>query len=206
MPKSTFFNIIEGKRNQLIQVGVELFSKHDFENIDVKMIVDYAQIPRGSFYAYFTDIEDYYSYIIEQLQTQRIKEIALLAKDFEKDFFEFLKFMYEYDIKKIQEKSRRLLLHHYFRYIQTKKKGSLSGTIYHLEKHNNVMSILLSLPIICDSGEELTKEEKIFIADLSMTIYLATYNKAVQEDLDLNGHLNLFKKRIKIIERGTKSC
>lgn len=206
MPKQTFFNITEEKRNQLIQVGIELFSNNDFENIDVKIIVDQAQIPRGSFYAYFNNIEDYYSYIIEQLQNQRIKEIESLTKNYKKDFFEFLIYLYEYDILKIQEKSRRLLLHHYFRFIQTKKKGSLSGTIYHLDKQNNVMSILLSLPIKCDSGKELIKEEKIFIADLCMTIYLATYNKAVQENLDINDHLNLFKKRIKIIERGTKLC
>ena len=56
MPKSTYDNIGIDKQQKLIEVGTQLFSKNLFEDVDVQMVVKAAQIPRGSFYAYFSDI------------------------------------------------------------------------------------------------------------------------------------------------------
>ena len=206
MPKDTFYRIPYEKQQILLNTVISLFSTFNYEEVDVKRIVNSANIPRGSFYSYFNDLEDYYSYIIGQLQENRIKEIEQLAMNYQRDFFSFLIDMYEYDLKKITNPSRRLLQHHYYRYIQTIKKGSLSGTIYHLEKRKNVMSVFLNLPIMTHQGMLVSDEEKAFIADLCMTIYLSTYNQAIQENLSIDEQLNLVIKRLKLIERGVKSC
>lgn len=206
MPKDTFFKITEDKRRSLIDVGTTIFSKYDFEEVEVKHIVDMANIPRGSFYAYFTDLDDYYNYIINHLQEQRIKEIEAMAKEFSGDFFEFIIFMYKNDLKKLSDPSRLLLQHHYFRYIQTIKKGSLFGTIYNPRKKKNVMTVLMKIPIYYNQEEIVSEVEKEFIAEFCMTIYLSTYNQGIQENLTIDEHLDLFIKRIKIIEKGVKSC
>lgn len=206
MPKETFFKIAEDKRKILIDVGSKIFASKDFEEIEVKEIVEAAMIPRGSFYAYFHDLEDYYSYVVSKLQEERVEETESLAKNFNGDFFEFIVMMYENDIKKLSNPSRLLLQHHYFRYIQAIKKGSLIDTIYNLNKRKNVMSILIKIPINHELEKKLSLEEKEFIADLSMTIYLSTYNQAIQEKMSVDEHLNLFIKRIRIIEKGVKSC
>ncbi|MFA7561695.1 MAG: TetR/AcrR family transcriptional regulator [Candidatus Izemoplasmatales bacterium] len=206
MPKDTFFKITETKRKFLVDVGSKIFASKDFEEIEIKEIVEAAMIPRGSFYAYFYDLEDYYSYVISKLQEQRVEETEALAKSFNGDFFKFIIMMYENDIRNLANPSRLLLQHHYFRYIQAIKKGSLMGTIYNLNKRKNVMSILIKIPINSEAKNKISLEEKEFIADLCMTIYLSTYNQAIQENLSSDEHLNLFKKRIRIIEKGVKSC
>lgn len=204
MPKDTFFKISEDKRLKLENVGIRLFSQFDFESVEVKQIVEAAGIPRGSFYAYFDNLEDYYSYIISSLQENRIKEIEEMANSFSDNFFEFIISMYKNDLIKSNKSSRFLLQHHYFRYIQTVKKGSLSGTIYNLHKRRNIISILLKIPIENNASDKISNDEKEFIADLCMTIYLSTYNQAIQENLSIKEHINLFEKRIRIIERGVK--
>jgi len=206
MPKDTFFKISEDKRLKLENVGISLFSKFDFESVEVKQIVEAAGIPRGSFYAYFDNLEDYYSFIISSLQENRIKEIEEMTKSFSGNFFEFIIAMYNNDLIKSNETSRLLLQHHYFRYIQTVKKGSLSGTIYNLHKRRNIISILLKIPIENNASDKISNDEKEFIADLCMTIYLSTYNQAIQENLSVEEHMNLFEKRIRIIERGVRKC
>jgi AcrR family transcriptional regulator len=206
MPKETFFKITDEKRDNLLKAGIKIFSELDFQEVEVKMIVNLVGIPRGSFYAYFEDLEDYYSYIISQLQENRIREVEELKTNFEGDFFDFLVLMYEYDLKKFADPSRRLLQHHYFRYIQTIKKGSFSGTIYKMEKRRSVMGVLLTLPIINEIGVSLSEDYKHFIADMCMTVYLSTYNQAIQENIPIKDHLELFKNRIDIIEKGVKSC
>lgn len=206
MPKETFFKISEDKRLKLENVGIRLFSQFDFESVEVKQIVESADIPRGSFYAYFHNLEDYYSYIISSLQENRIKEIEQIADSFPENFFEFIISMYKNDLIKSNETSRLLLQHHYFRYIQTIKKGSLTGTIYNLQKRRNIITILLRIPIENDTNDVISIEEKEFIADLCMTVYLATYNQAIQENLSVREHMNLFEKRIRVIERGVRKC
>lgn len=206
MPKQTFYKISDEKRKRMTDVGINIFSNQDFESVEVKHVVSLAQIPRGSFYAYFEDLEDYYAYIINQLQEKRIQDIEGLMKHFQGDFFSFLIHMYQYDLSKTSEPQRKLLQHHYLRYIQTIKKGSLTGTMYHLDKRRNIMSILTKLPLVNDQGMSIPEPEKHFVADFCMTIYLSTYNQATQEKRSLSEHLDLFKKRIKIIEKGVKSC
>lgn len=68
------------------------------------------------------------------------------------------------------------------------------------------MGVLLTLPIINEIGVSLSEDYKHFIADMCMTVYLSTYNQAIQENIPIKDHLELFKKRIDIIEKGVKSC
>lgn len=46
-------------RERLLQVGVELFSRHGYNATGIKEIVDAAGIPKGSFYNYFPGKEQY---------------------------------------------------------------------------------------------------------------------------------------------------
>ena len=139
MPKITYFNIAKEKQQNLINVGIQLFSMHNYEDVDVKTVVESAGLPRGSFYAYFDDMEDYYTLIISSLRSERIKSISELAKGFKGNFFDFLIHMFKYDVSQYGNDRRKLLLTHYFRFLQTKKLGSLEGTIYHSSQENGMI-------------------------------------------------------------------
>ena len=65
MPSQTFVNLPEEKRIRIIQAAKEEFSQYSFYDASINRIIKEAQIPRGSFYRYFENKEDIYSYIFE---------------------------------------------------------------------------------------------------------------------------------------------
>lgn len=65
MPKQTFFNLPADKRNRIIDVAISEFLENDFQAASVSRICTLAEIPKGSFYQYFTGKEDLYLHLFE---------------------------------------------------------------------------------------------------------------------------------------------
>lgn len=74
MPKQTFFNLPDNKRNHIIQVSIEEFSKAPFQNISINHLIQCMGIPTGSFYQYFDDKKDLYFYILSFYIDALLKE------------------------------------------------------------------------------------------------------------------------------------
>lgn len=66
MPKQTFYNLSEEKKNLIDKVLKDEFSSKPFKDCNVKNIVDRLSIARGSFYQYFDDLKDSYFYILDK--------------------------------------------------------------------------------------------------------------------------------------------
>ena len=58
MPKSTFYNLNNEKREKIEKALKNEFTRNTFEKASISNIIEEAQIPRGSFYQYFEDKED----------------------------------------------------------------------------------------------------------------------------------------------------
>ena len=67
MPKETFYNLNEEKKEKIEKAIINEFSRNSFEKASISNIIEEAKIPRGSFYQYFDDKEDAVKYIIEML-------------------------------------------------------------------------------------------------------------------------------------------
>lgn len=74
MPKQTFYNLSEEKRNLIDEVLKDEFSKKPYKDCNVKNIVERLSIARGSFYQYFEDLKDCYYYILDK----ETKDVHLL--------------------------------------------------------------------------------------------------------------------------------
>lgn len=66
MAKQTFLNLPEDKRMKIFSSLKKEFSRVALKDALVSNIVKDAEIPRGSFYQYFEDIEDAYYYVINE--------------------------------------------------------------------------------------------------------------------------------------------
>lgn len=73
MPKETFFNLPEEKRNRILAVAVEEFGSNEYADVSISRMVAKAGIAKGSFYQYFEDKEDLYTYLLD-LIVQKKKE------------------------------------------------------------------------------------------------------------------------------------
>ena len=65
MPKATFYNLDEEKKQNITNVLISEFSQKPYSEVNVKIIVERLGIARGSFYQYFNNLEDSYFYILD---------------------------------------------------------------------------------------------------------------------------------------------
>ena len=67
-------------RERLLDYSFNLFQKNGIENTTVSDIIEVAGIGRGTFYNYFTDVNDIFDTIIENLNIDIEKEIKYSRK------------------------------------------------------------------------------------------------------------------------------
>lgn len=73
MPKQTFFNLDEDKKNKIIQASLKEFSQKTYIAASVNNIVEISGISKGSLYQYFQDKKDLYLYLIEVASQAKLK-------------------------------------------------------------------------------------------------------------------------------------
>ena len=73
MPKQTFFNLPQEKRETIMNAAIEEFAEYGLENASTNRIVKNSGIAKGSFYQYFEDKQDVFMHmltVIEQKETE----------------------------------------------------------------------------------------------------------------------------------------
>lgn len=78
MPTQTFFSLNKEKQTTIYHAALCLFANTPYEKVSIQSIVEAANIPRGSFYQYFTDKEDLYLYLWQEIAR---KSIDITYKD-----------------------------------------------------------------------------------------------------------------------------
>jgi AcrR family transcriptional regulator len=71
MPKQTFFNLPEEKRQTIIDVAIEEFAENGFEAASINRIVANSGISKGSFYQYFEDKLDLFMHLVDILAQEK---------------------------------------------------------------------------------------------------------------------------------------
>ncbi len=83
MPNQTFFNLEPDKQQQILDAAIYLFATMPFKKVSIDKIVAHANIPKGSFYQYFTNKDDLYTYLFVSISDEK--------KQYLYDSFEALK-------------------------------------------------------------------------------------------------------------------
>lgn len=73
MPKQTFLNLPEEKRNTIISAAIDEFAEYGLENASTNRIVANSGISKGSFYQYFEDKQDVFTYLLTVLEQQKME-------------------------------------------------------------------------------------------------------------------------------------
>ncbi|HSL43824.1 MAG TPA: TetR/AcrR family transcriptional regulator [Anaerolineales bacterium] len=72
MPKQTFFNLPEEKRETIVNAAVDEFAEYGLENASTNRIVKNSGIAKGSFYQYFEDKQDVFIYLLSVLEKEKM--------------------------------------------------------------------------------------------------------------------------------------
>lgn len=88
MCTETFLRLPEEKRTRFLNAAWEEFTSARFVDASVNKIVRRAGIPRGSFYQYFTDKDDLFAYLLEDVRGHIQAEYRQILKDNGGDIFQ----------------------------------------------------------------------------------------------------------------------
>ncbi len=97
MPKQTFFNLPKSKKKIIIDCAIDEFAKYDYNSASINRIVEKSNIAKGSFYQYFNDKLDLFSYIIDYIGTKKMEYFSScsILKKTDMDFFVYLKTLFD---------------------------------------------------------------------------------------------------------------
>jgi len=95
MPKETFFNLTDEKRQKIIDIAIKEFSENVYNAASISKIVRKAEISKGSFYNYFINKKDLYRYLIELATEEKLKSLeGIPAPDPNAQFFDYMRWQF----------------------------------------------------------------------------------------------------------------
>lgn len=107
MPKSTFFNLQEEKRERILKAAIDEFAEKSYESASINQIVKSSDIAKGSFYQYFQDKKDLFTYLIEICETKRLEYIKRIDENRNYlDDFRIMREVYRANIKFYMENQK----------------------------------------------------------------------------------------------------
>ena len=71
MPKQTFLNLPEEKRQGIVNAAIEEFAEFGFEASSINRMVASSGISKGSFYQYFEDKMDVFKYLMDVIAKEK---------------------------------------------------------------------------------------------------------------------------------------
>lgn len=87
MCTETFLRLPEEKRDRFLNAAWEEFTRVNFSEASTNQIVRRAGIPRGSFYQYFRDKEDLFTYLMTQARDHFVEIYSHIMEKAGGDFF-----------------------------------------------------------------------------------------------------------------------
>ena len=95
MPKETFHNLPEDKRQLIEKVSISEFATSGYDKASITRIVDRCQIAKGSFYQYFENKLDLYLYMLKLISDLKMEYLEKLQiKLVDVDFFEYMRSLF----------------------------------------------------------------------------------------------------------------
>jgi AcrR family transcriptional regulator len=73
MPKQTFLNLPEEKREKIVHAAIDEFAEYGLENASTNRIVANSGISKGSFYQYFEDKQDVFMHLLTVLEQEKLE-------------------------------------------------------------------------------------------------------------------------------------
>jgi AcrR family transcriptional regulator len=89
MPNKTFENLLDEKKEAVIQAALKEFTVHDYDSASLNDIISEIGIAKGSFYRYFDNKQDLYDYLIEYGLEKKFNYVSKVMNSAD-DLFDFI--------------------------------------------------------------------------------------------------------------------
>lgn len=100
MPRSTFFNLPEEKRQRIAELAIDEFARQPYAKVSISRLVAGAGIAKGSFYQYFDDKLDLYRWLLfDYVAAQKLAFLRAHPPPAGADFFQQLEHIFLFAMK-----------------------------------------------------------------------------------------------------------
>lgn len=87
MPSATFLNLPAEKREKFLRAAREEFARVPFADVSINRIIQAAGIPRGSFYMYFRDKAELFSFLLHEYGSRVAEQLEKALIAYQGDLF-----------------------------------------------------------------------------------------------------------------------
>lgn len=200
MPKQTFFNLPDGKRHTLIEAAQKEFSQVPLMKASVANIIKMAGIPRGSFYQYFENLEDLYSYLLEEETQKRKDDFISLLKENKGDIIETVTVMYHHFLVEMPDEEEQTFLTNALLNVTNKDGFSLTD-VFDLGKGKEHIKEVIKL-IDRDRLNITEDRELIHIMQIITAVLFRNFIEKLLKELSDEEAIKNFTIEMNILKRG----
>ncbi len=181
MPKQTYFNLSDEKKNKVYDTLVNCFENRNVKNVTVKEIVEKLNIPRGSFYQYFDSVNEAYFYVLEQELVEPHENFQKLLKNNDMNILTALDLFGEVAADTIfTEKNYRLYRSRYlFMDIELEKQWK-AYRMKNAKYGQNILSVADSEKMMFISAVIHFLIQRLFTEDWGRTEFLERYERYIK--------------------------
>lgn len=200
MPKQTFFNLPEDKKEKIIAAARKEFSRVSLYEASISNIIKDADISRGSFYQYFENKEDAFFLVLEDLININEKKFKDILKETQGDLIKSFVIFYEYLLQFFTcEKNKNFFKNAFLNMSHRIEQTMTSG----LKKKNNSEKFKGIIKLIDISKLNIKINEDIHTI-FRVIVPLTTSNivESFAKQLSFEKSVESYKKQLDIIKNG----
>ncbi len=192
MPLQTFYNLNETRKQEILTVAYEEFAFNSYLTASLSNIVKKLSVAKGSFYRYFENKFDLYSYLIQNAYEMRMNQLDNLLDDKNLNFFEIIRENFrDKVIFDLNHPLESIFLYNTLQESNVEETGTVVKDMI-----NRVLGFVTQLVLNYQKRGELNPQISadiaahfIFQTQLGIYDYLATFKGIDFKESIKNGHL-----------------
>ncbi|SHN22620.1 TetR/AcrR family transcriptional regulator [Gracilibacillus kekensis] len=200
MPKETFFNLPTEKKQKLIDALKREFSNTSLADASIANIINYAQIPRGSFYQYFKNKDDAFFYLFDKQTNHAMEQFIWILQKHDGNLFDTATAFYQLII---EERENFTFFKNALLNMNYKIEESLTGIFASRDRMDHFKNIYHKINW---SLLTIQSEEELF--QLMKMISAVTFHNIVEKfskDLPIDVSIRNYNGQLTLIRNGVGS-
>ncbi|MFE8697477.1 TetR/AcrR family transcriptional regulator [Cytobacillus sp. FJAT-53684] len=197
MPKITFFNLPEEKKQTLIQAAKIEFSRVPLYEASITNIIKSAGIPRGSFYQYFEDKEDAFFFLLNEWAKENKNHFIFILIKNNGDLFETMKEFFQVII--MEEENFHFLKNTFLN--MTHRIERTFARSFNVNERNEgfeKISSLIDLSILNISDEK----ELFYVLKIILAVTIRNFIDKFARDLSAEEAVNIYMIEMNLLKKG----
>jgi AcrR family transcriptional regulator len=195
MPKKTFLNLQVEKQNKVIKAAMKEFSNKPLKEASVANIIIDADIPRGSFYQYFNDIEDLYYYLLDFYAKDIKKHLIDALLRYQGDIMGSFIDLYKYVLDLIYEQDNVLYFENIFLNMSYKLERMFTPN---LEDNLNDVINLIDISKLNIAG----KLQLIYVLDIIEAVFMRNIIQSYKRNISKEKNVDIYIREMNYIKEG----